>query len=480
MGVVNDTVHKSRDRLSLGGASPEHARAAGVAPADHDRPLRVGGASLYGLRARLVRGVSWNLVATVFMQGSTFLVNLIFANLWGLRLFGEYAIVQSTSAVLTAVAQPTTATTATKYLAELRSRDPHRAGRILGLVSAVSLGLGVVAGGVLLVGSREIATAILHTPDLTTVLMIAGLVVFFNIISGSLAGALAGLESYAALGKAGIAAGVGYVAVCAVAGWRWGLVGALIGLAVSAVLQALVLLAALTAEMRRHGIHATLRDGWQEAPMLFKFVAPAAFSGLVAFPALWLGNAFLVRREHGYEQMALFAAGNNLRILVLFLPNIVNNVGMSLLNNQRGAGHEGRYRQVFWMNLAVSAAIVVLGAAAVTVAGPALLGFFGRDYRAGYRVLAVLMLAAVPETIAISMIQMIQSQERVWLSFLGVTIPGYGTLVVMAALLTGGYGARGLAWSYVGGMSVELIASALIVARLGLWQPSPGRSLDRA
>ena len=64
-------------------------------------PTPSAAAAPEALRVRLVRGVGWNLVATVFNQGSTLALNVVLANLWGARLFGQFAIVQSTIAAIT-------------------------------------------------------------------------------------------------------------------------------------------------------------------------------------------------------------------------------------------------------------------------------------------------------------------------------------------------------------------------------------------
>ena len=55
-------------------------------------------------------------------------------------------------------------------------------------------------------------------------------------------------------------------------------------------------------------------------------------------PMIWLANSFLVRQPGGYGEMALYSAANNLRILVLFLPNVMNSVGLSVLNNEKAKG----------------------------------------------------------------------------------------------------------------------------------------------
>jgi len=434
-----------------------------------DHSFRVGSIALHGMRARLARGVSWNLVASVFNQGSTFVVNLVLANLWGLQRFGEYAIVLSTLTTLTAIVQPTTGAAAIKYVAELRSHDPERAGRILGLCLWVSLGIAVVAAGVLLIGAHGLAD-VLHAPGLSAALMIASVVVFASVLSGVLTGALAGLESYPALGKAGMLAGTLYVVVCALGGWAWGLEGAVAGLAVSAVSQCAVLFWFVIAEAAPHGIRINAADAVSELSVLYQFVTPAALNSLIAFPALWAANALLVRQPDGYQQMALFTAANTFRLFVMFLPAILGNVTWSLLNYERGRANARRFSRLFWTNLGIGVGVVVLVGLAVVLGGPWLLGRFGRDFRAGAPVLAVLMLAAVPETLAISVLQVLQARERVWLSFFGMVLPGYGSLVILARLLTPGYGATGLAWSYVAAMGLEFLVAACIILRLGVWE----------
>ena len=435
-----------------------------------ERPLRIGRVSLQGLRARLVRGVGWNLVATVFTQGSTFALHLILANLWGRQAFGQYAIVQSTLTALTSGAQVVTSTTATKYAAELRTRDPARAGRILGLCGMVALAVALLTSLTLLVGADAIASRVLKDPSLTGPLMIVSAAILFNVVSGFSSGALAGLESFPAIGRAGMLSGTLYVVITAAGGWAYGITGATLGLALSALLQCVVLLVALVSEASGRGIRITTHAVTQEMGVLFSFLAPSAFNSLVAFPAIWVANTFLVRQDGGFQQMALFSAANSFRILVLFLPAIVNNVGLSLLNSQRGVAHEGRYRRVFWTNLLLNGGMVTVGAAAVALTGRWLLGSYGDDFRVGYPVLLILMLSTLPETVAIAVLQTIQSRGKVWLSFFAIVVPCYGTLAVLAYVLTVDHGARGLAWSYTAAMSVSLVAALCIVSRLGIWE----------
>jgi len=425
-----------------------------------------------GLRDRLTRAVAWNAVGTGFNQGSTFAVNLILARLLSLEAFGQYAMIATTLAVIVALAPLSTAYTATKYVAEYRQRDPARAGRILGLCAGIAVFMSLTAAVGLLFGAERLAL-LLHEPRLAPGLMIASLVIVFAVSNAFLTGALAGLESYAILGKAGVFSGTSYVLFCALGGLRWGIHGALAGAALSGLLQTGVLWPMLVREARRWQITIQPMGAMREWKIFLMFSLPAALNGFISLPAIWLANAVLVRQPQGYEQMALFTAANSFRIIVLFAPNILNNVGMSILNNQRGAGDEAGFRRLFWANWLATAAVVLLLAVPMAVAGPWLLGLFGQEFRGAHPILLVLIAAALAESLALATSQVIQSQGRIWLSFFGIVAPSYVTLLAVASLMTPRAGALGLALGYLACWLVALVAVVIVARRLGVWA-APG------
>ena len=439
------------------------------ASVDPDAPLPSSPTEVSGLRARLLRGVLWNVVGTVFNQGSTFVVNVILANLWGLGTFGEYAIVQSTVAAAASMAQFATGYTATKYIAEFRLADPARTGRVIALCALVAGVIAVIAGVTLVISGQWLAGQMLNQPTLAQVIMSSAGVVAFSVLSGFLTGALAGFEQYAALARAGIVAGLLYTVLCSLGGGVGGLIGAILGQSISAGVLSLWLFCELRAEVRRLSIGVRIRDGFQETAVLFTFALPAALNNLVALPAIWLASALLVRQPQGLDEMALFAAANNFRIIVLFLPNIVNNVGMSLLNNQRGASAERSYRRVFWANIALTGGAVAAGAGFIAFSGRLLLGAFGPEFDDAYPALLILMAATIPEGLALATVQTIQSHGRMWLILLGRVLPCYAVLLFVAVLFSSKLGARGLALAYLIGWSVALASDVLIIWRTGVW-----------
>lgn len=414
------------------------------------------------LGRRLRVGFGYNLVGAVFNQGSTVLVSMLIANLLGRDLYGHYSMVLTTLATLTQVAQFGNGATVTKYVAEFRSSDLQKAGRILGSLFLASTTTAIAAASALLVLAPRLADTVLAAPELATALRLAAGVLVFSVMNGYYIGALAGLEGYRTLCRALIASGVGYFIICSVCAWSFGLNGAVVGLMLSAMMMSILLHWALRHECQQQGITVQYRSFRRESSIVARFSLPAAINGFTTMPALWLATSLLARRPGGYSEIAIYSAAFTLMTSVLFLPNVVNGVGTSLINNQRGCGDFRRYRQMYWMNVVVTTSIVCLASIVVAVLGPQLLRLFGRGFNGGYRVLEVLLIAAIVEGFANSAYQVIPSEERMWLSVTVVTLPRDISIVALAYLLCPTYGAIGLAGAYTGCWALGAAATAIV------------------
>jgi O-antigen/teichoic acid export membrane protein len=421
------------------------------------------------LRRRLASGFAWNLLGAVFNQGSTFAVSLIVANLLGRLLFGNYAILQGMIAALTAVGQFSSGYTATKYVAELRSPAPERAGRILGLCIVFSALMATLVSAAAAGCAPFVAEAGLKEPGLASIVTVGCVAVFFGIVSGTLVGGLNGLESYRAAGLAGVASGASYVVLCSFGAWKFGLLGAVVGLAASAWVQFSVLTLMLIREAKKRGVPLVWRGLWRERTVLFAFSLPAAIAGATSPAAVWLSQLILARNS-GYGQVALFSAANSLRVLVLFLPLVMNTVSASLLNQHRGLREWGAYRRVFRWNMRITLALVCVGAGALAAGGPLLLSLYGKSFRDGYPILLYLALSTIPEGLTSSVYQVVQTEAVMWASLFAIAIPRDALLVGLAATLAPAGGATGLAIAY--GLAS---CTALGLASWVAWRVFPAR-----
>jgi len=419
------------------------------------------------LRDRLIKGTWFNLIAVAFNQGSTLIVNILIARILMKQTFGEYAMVQSTLLTVSTLSQLAIGYTAAKYIAEYRSIDPERAGRVMGLCALVSAVMASVGAFLLIAISSWLASAILKAPHLAFALMIGSGFLFFSVINGYQTGVLSGMETFGSLAKAGIASGIVAVPAISLGAWWGGLHGTLIGLSISAFVRCAVHNRLLRFENRVHGITPQYRGSLKrEQAIIYKFALPAAIAGYYSMPMIWLANAILVRQPKGYGEMALYSAASNLRILVMFLPNVMNSVGLSVLNNERAKGDVSHYNRVFRSNVLYIFLVSLGGVLILGIFGRQILQLFGKDFAAGHFLLWLLLIASIFESLSIALYQYVQSHAKMWISIFSINLPREAFLVVAAYYLVQPYGGVGLAAAYLGSTVLGLICHFSLVAFL--------------
>jgi O-antigen/teichoic acid export membrane protein len=414
-----------------------------------------------------LEGTVLNLIAVVCNQGSTLIANIAVARILMKHGFGEYAIVQGTLLTMATLSQLSTGYTASKYVAEYRSTCPDRAGRIMGLCSIVTAIMATIGMVMLIVISPWISGVMLKAPQLNRALMLGSGFLFFSTVNGYQIGALSGLEAYGSLARAGIVSGIASIISVVFGVWFGGLNGACIGLSVGAFIRCLIHNRLLRCESIMQGIIPQYRGSLSlEKKAITNFALPATITGYYTLPMIWLASSFLVRQPNGYGEMALYSAANNLRILVMFVPSVINSVGLSVLNNEKANGDPLRYDKVFKSNVAYISLVSFVGVLVMAVCGRPMLHVFGKDFVGGYQTLSMLLCAAFLEGVCIALYQYVQSQAKIWHSLFAINMPREGFFVIAAYFLVQSHGAYGLAMAYLGATILGLVAHLLLVIAL--------------
>jgi O-antigen/teichoic acid export membrane protein len=280
-------------------------------------------------------------------------------------------------------------------------------------------------------------------------------------------GALSGLEAFTNLAKAGMVSAIVAVTAVFIGAALGGLNGSLFGLSASALLRCVIHNRWLRLECRRQEIKPQYQGSLKhEKHIIYQFALPAAMGNYYSMPLIWLANSFLVRQPGGYGEMALFSAANNLRFLALFLPNVMFNVAVSILNNEKSEGDRIRYNKTFKFNvlcifLASLGSVIIIG-----IIGRPILLLFGKDFGGAYYILWFLLVASLFEGLSIALYQFIQTRAKIWLSFFFINIPREAFFVVAAYFLVKSYGGIGLAAAFLASTLLGLIFHFSIVATL--------------
>ncbi|MEI7906946.1 MAG: oligosaccharide flippase family protein, partial [Bacteroidota bacterium] len=307
-------------------------------------------------------------------------INIMVARMLGVELFGQYAIIQSTLLTVAFVAQLATGSTAAKYVAELRSSDPIRAGRVVGLCALTTLATAAIGAVLLALYADWLARVAMHEASLGFALRLGAAFIIFNCLNFYQVGALAGLESYPTLAYTGIQGGLVAFSLSIIGTWLYGLNGAIASLAVAAMMRWIICQYALERELSRCGIVTTYRGSWKERAILWNFSIPAALSGFLTMPGTWLANLFLIQQPNGFAQNALYNAALTLKAAAMFLTNNANSVGMSILSNQKGLNDSKRYLKLYIANLLICLVMMLVIGCVVIAASPLIFRLYGPTF----------------------------------------------------------------------------------------------------
>jgi O-antigen/teichoic acid export membrane protein len=438
-------------------------RSPGDGPQEVGETAKRGKARVRSLAVHFRWGVFWNLVAGVCSQGATFLGNLLAARILGRQVFGEYSFFQSTLVTIAALLQLSIGYTATKYVAEFFQLDKEKTSRILGLGRLLTVGAAGIGSLIIVAAAPWLSAHALRLPaGGSTLLMIGSGFLFFSVINGFQMGVLVGLRSYRGLAVSGLVSGAFSATAIALGALRFGLTGAVCGLALGALVRCLVHSVCLKWQLVRHALSFRYDDLGKEAGVLFRFALPSALAGYITMTALWLANCILVRGPDGYMQMGLYSAALNIRLLVGFLPNVINTVGVAFLNEVKGKKDAKQYKWVFWTNLYSIGLTTLLMVLCLGFFGDRIMGLFGRGFPSGRTVLWVLLLSTPLESLSSAVYQIIHSHAKIWLSLSTISLPRELLLVFLAYLWTPSDGALGMAYAYLAAQAYSLVSHILL------------------
>ena len=422
------------------------------------------------VRLRLLHGLAWTSVGSVVAQGGSFLSSVVMARILGKEIFGRFALVQSTAIALTSVASLGLGVTATKYVSEYWLTESERVGRILGLCSAVAILAAFGLSCAMLAFASSVAPG--GDPAVAWGLRICAVYVFFVSVNGYQMGAMAGFEEFRAMAAINIGYGLASLFLSwALASWL-GFRGAVLAQPAGAIVLWALYQRKLVRQCGARGIRIRYRGAWEERAILMRFSIPSATCGIVMTAAMWWCNIDLARVS-GYAELALFSAVNNLRSMVLFVPALIGRVACPCLNRLLAVHDVGAFRRTFRETVLTNAAIALVLAVALSMAGERILRLFGKDF-VGSPLLFVLFLGSVfLEVVATTLFQALFTTGRIW--------HNVGIVTIWASVLSGcmlaaapRFGAVGIAFSYLCAWSVSLVLYAA-AARSQLSRPEACR-----
>lgn len=414
-------------------------------------------------RERLLSGFSWNVLSAISLQGSVLLSTIIVARLLGLESFGVYSVLVSTVMTIAAIAQGGSGLVATKYVAEFLATEPARVARVLKMCRIVTLATGTATAALVFAAAGIISGDVLGKPELGPQVRLVAAAALFQVSVSYQFGALQGFGAFRELSRAGALAGLGHIVFTAIGALFGEVTGALLGFILASALRAAVFGYALGKVRRAHGVPDTCSLDRQDFWLFWRFALPAGLAGFVTLPCLWLVTVLIARLPDGLSLVAMFSVAHQIRLAVLQLPSLLNAVSFSVLSRLKGLNEVGSFRRVFWTNLAVNLCFSALVVTVLILAADQVLGLYGSKFTGGRWLLIVLLFSVIPEMLAMTFYQLVQSADRMWQSLYMIALPRDLIYLFLALVLLPIYGVTAAAVAYLIAHTLGLGATILTV-----------------
>jgi O-antigen/teichoic acid export membrane protein len=401
------------------------------------------------LRSRFARGAIWSLIGTLISQGLTLLAFIVTARFLGKAGLGELGIVNSTVGVFGTFAGLGLGLTTTKYVAEFRTKDAERAGRIIGLTSMIAAASsGLVAIGICLF-AHPVATHILNAHELAEELRIGSLLLLLNTMNGVQTGTLSGLEAFREIAQANCLRGLIAFPLMIIGVVSWGLPGAVWGLVASSAVAWSLNHLFLRKKCRKAGISPHVSGIRHEFPILWSFSLPASLAEVAVGPAIWAANAILVNQTNGYAEMGVFSAANQWRNALMFIPNVLLQVALPILSSldvDSSDSARSRFSNTFEITQTLTLAVVFPLGVLIMFYGDIVIGFYGAQFSNAFPSLVGVTLTVMIIGVSAAGGPAIQARDRMWVGF-GLNLI-WGTILLSVVWFSAArLGALSLAYS---------------------------------
>jgi O-antigen/teichoic acid export membrane protein len=417
------------------------------------------------LSQHVLKGFLWTVLAALLNQGTTFVSSLLLARILGLKLFGYYSIVLSVVMTAATISQGGSGLAAAKFIAEFRASSDIRASSILSLCRKITFWTGISGALIVLSFGNFLAERIYHSPPLMLPLKLAALAVFFQTGVSYLQGALQGFAAFPVVSRAGLRCGILQIVLACGGGLWGGLNGAIIGFVLASAGRYLVYRHLLEGVARSHRVATNGKLNSHDLALIWRFALPAALSGLITVPAQSVVIAILARLPEGAELAGLYAAANQIRLLTLHLPTILNTVTVPALNNLKGRHEHREFKNLYTANLVATFFAALVTLLPLVVVAPRIFSMYGGSFIFHGSFAYVLLLSVIPEATSGAIYQLVQSLEKMWHSVFLIAIPRDLTFVALSYYLAPVKALDGVATAYLSAQIIAFCATSLVARK---------------
>jgi O-antigen/teichoic acid export membrane protein len=394
-------------------------------------------------RLRIAKGAFWGAFGSLATRSITIFLSFILARILGKEGFGEYGIINNTAAMIGGFVGLGLGATVTRYVANLKLREPVRAGKIIGLTSIITWFSAVIYGSVFIYFAPWLATTTLNASHLAPILQISSITIGMGVINSVQISTLTGLESFKVSSILSTIFGIIQSLLVVVFAWHSGVKGAVLAIAITSILNVIAYYFVSRRELSNANIKVTFREAWNEWHVLVKYSLPAFLGTITVGPVIWASNAFLANQPAGYGQLGIFNAALQWDAVVQFLPAMISVAVLPVMADMYGKENKQGSIDLMWKMMRYTALIVIPIALLVSLFSPIIIKAYGSSFAGGHWVIVIVAFTSVLFSISSQLGYFINAAGKMWIGFAINCVWGLTFLILSYYLVK--WGAIGLA-----------------------------------
>jgi len=395
------------------------------------------------LLRRLFVGAAWSVIGSLLSRVMTLIGTIVIARLLGTEGFGKLVILQSTLTMLGVFAGLGIGVAATKFVAELKNRDPKRLGSILGLLQLTAIIASLAISIVLAFGSNAVSSRIFNMPQLSGMMALASISVFFSTLDGYNNSALIGFEAVKQSVQAGFIAGLVSIPLSIALTWSYGIQGAVTGIVLASVIQSAISFWMLRTILKEHNIVCIPRNIQAEWKVLRDYAMPALFSGAMVAPVHWFCQVLLANTTNGAVEIAILGIGFQWFQAVYFLPLAFGRIVLPVMTDVVAERKNKNAKTVLKSAILANAAVAFPLAFLIGLLSQWIVHMYGVNNINAWLVLCLMVTAASIMSICAPAGQTMIAMGKIWYGW--IMNLGWAIVYVGFSYLLLGYGAVGVA-----------------------------------
>ena len=365
---------------------------------------------------RMASGAIWTFTGTALAKLIVLIAGVLCARILGKELYGEFGMVRSTINMFVALGTAGMGMTATKYISEYRKEQKERTVSIYLLTNSFAVITGVIITVVILILADFLAETTLDSPHLAKSLKVGALLLFVTVLNGAQNGTLSGFENFKSIAINTFIASIFETIFMLVGAHYHGVYGAILGYGIGFVSLYVLNYISIRGTFKKENVKISIKlFNKNDLSLLLKFSLPAMLSSLLLAPTYWIVRTMLVN-DYGFEELAIYEAAEQWRIIILFIPSAVGQIVLPILSSLVN-GSTKTYWKVLYLNILINFVVTLILVAAIAIFSRNIMYAYGDDFNDIYT-LIVLSSSAIFAAISNVVGSAIASKGRMWIGFL--------------------------------------------------------------